>query len=443
MARHFIAALGKGSYKDTTYHYGNFEHKSAYVQESLCNLIYENKQPGDKITILLTDEAKEENWLARNGYEDKPGLKEILKENFSHCDIKTQYIPTGANKEELDKIFDIVFGCIEEKDDIYFDTTHCLRHLPIFILSVLYYAKVLKDIKISSIYYGAFELKTEGEGDDSSRTPIFDLIEYIHMLDWSMAAQMFIKYGNANMMNDVYNEQKAKADNDTKRLIGPVGDVVKSLMHFTNCIQTSRGKNLDNKQKGKAKKSIYNAYKGFNNNYQEIKKQDAKVIKPLKSLFGKALDSTKEFDVTTNLGTGIATVQWCIDKGFTQQGLTALEETIKTYVCFKYSLDETTKGSREGIAKGALNLRNHNKGKKFEDADTSRVEEEHMEDVKRIYNAVSDEVVSISQKVSNARNDINHFGFKADPVKYNDLQKSLVESFNEFKEIIETEQINL
>ena len=442
MARHFIAALGTTSYKDTIYYYEDFEHKSAYVQESLCNLIFQDKQDGDKITILLTKEAREENWLARKGHEDKLGLKEILENDFSHCDIEPLEIPTGDDKEELDEIFDIVFDCIEEKDEIYFDTTHCLRHLPIFILSVLYYARVLKDINISSIYYGAFQKRTEGKENELSRSPIFDLIEYIHILDWSMAAQMFIEYGNANMMNDVYNDQKAKTDNETKRMLAPVGKTVKSLMHFTNCIQTSRGKNLRNAG-GKEEASIDSAYKAFNKNYQNMSKQDQKAIKPLKPLFGKVLDSTKEFDVKTNLGTGLATVQWCIDKGFTQQGLTALEETIKTFVCLKYGLSETSKDCREKIAKRALNLRNYDKRNKVKGSKASKAENEYTEDVKKVYNGLSDEVVDISHKVSEARNNINHFGFNPNVFKYKNLQKKLEKCFEEFKVIIEKEQINL
>lgn len=442
MARHFIAALGTTTYYDTIYYYEDFEYECAYVQESLCNLIFKNKQDGDKITILLTKEAEELNWLARKGHDDKPGLKKILEDNFSHCNLEVRSIPTGDDKEELDEIFDIVFDCIEEKDDIYFDTTNCLRHLPIFILSVLYYAKVLKGINISSIYYGAYKNGPDDKGNELSRSPIFDLTEYIHMLDWSMAAQMFIKYGNANMMNDVYNEQKAKTDNKTKRLLGPVDKVVKSLMHFTNCIQTSRGKNLCN-VRGREKASIDSAYKSFNRNYQQMNKQEVKTIRPLKSLFGKVLDSTKEFDVKTNLGTGLATVQWCIDKGFTQQGLTALEETIKTFVCLKYGLSETSNDCREKIAKRAVNLRNHNRGEKFENADISWVEEEHKKVIKEVYNGLSGEVVDLSNKVSQARNNINHFGFNQDRLSYEKLQKHLEESFDKFKVIIEKEQINL
>lgn len=438
MARHFIAALGTTTYYDTIYYYEDFEYECAYVQESLCNLIFKNKQDGDKITILLTKEAEELNWLARKGHDDKPGLKKILEDNFSHCNLEVRSIPTGDDKEELDEIFDIVFDCIEEKDDIYFDTTNCLRHLPIFILSVLYYAKVLKGINISSIYYGAYKKGPDDKGNELSRSPIFDLTEYIHMLDWSMAAQMFIKYGNANMMHDVYNEQKLKGDIESRKELTILGDAVKSLMHFTNCILTSRGMSIDrtsvNCNKGR-EASIEDSYKTFKGDYQKIEENNAKTINPIKPLFKVVLDSTEQFDVKNNLDTGLATVQWCIDKGFTQQGLTALEETIKTYICFKYGYDETEEHNREDIAKRALNLRNYDKRNKVKGSKASKAENEYTEDVKKVYNDLSDKIVKLSNDVSVVRNNINHFGYNKDILSYKKLHQNLEKYFNDFKEI--------
>ena len=66
---------------------------------------------------------------------------------------------------------------------------------------------------------------------------------------------------------------------------------------------------------------------------------------PLLRLFDKIEEDVKIFDrkcyvikddrkvYLENTATGMAAVQWAINKSLTQQGFTALEETIKTYIC--------------------------------------------------------------------------------------------------------------
>ncbi|NMA80126.1 MAG: TIGR02221 family CRISPR-associated protein [Clostridiales bacterium] len=438
MARHFISALGTNYYKEAIYYYEGSEHKCRYLQEALGNIIFKDKRDDDKITVLLTKEARDKNWEIPKDKSNVRGLKETLESNFEGCIIETLDLPKGRDKDEFDDIFNRVFECIDEGDDIYFDITYCFRHLPIFILSVLYYAKVLKKTNIRSIYYGAYDMAPEAEGNELKRAPIFDLIEYIHILDWSMAAQMFIKYGNANMMHDVYNEQKLKGDIESRKELTILGDAVKSLMHFTNCILTSRGMSIDrtsvNCNKGR-EASIEDSYKTFKGDYQKIEENNAKTINPIKPLFKVVLDSTEQFDVKNNLDTGLATVQWCIDKGFTQQGLTALEETIKTYICFKYGYDETEAHNREYIAKRALNLRNYDKRNKVKGSKASKAENEYTEDVKKVYNDLSDKIVKLSNDVSVVRNNINHFGYNKDILSYKKLHQNLEKYFNDFKEI--------
>ena len=50
-----------------------------------------------------------------------------------------------------------------------------------------------------------------------------------------------------------------------------------------------------------------------------------------------------------NTATGMAAVQWAIDKNLTQQGFTALEETIKTYLCEAYEIPAGDRAERDGI----------------------------------------------------------------------------------------------
>ena len=45
----------------------------------------------------------------------------------------------------------------------------------------------------------------------------------------------------------------------------------------------------------------------------------------------------------------MAVTAWSIENGMIQQGYTSLEETIKTWICHNYELNEVDERNREGI----------------------------------------------------------------------------------------------
>ena len=97
MGRHFISVLGTGMYSETNYCYEGKNVKTPFVQEALLDMLFEEAKPGDKVSIFLTDQAKEKNWESRE-YTEKErenaekngrvlpeisvGLKEILTPKY-------------------------------------------------------------------------------------------------------------------------------------------------------------------------------------------------------------------------------------------------------------------------------------------------------------------------------------------------------------------------
>lgn len=441
MARHFLSVLGIVDYGLTTYSLKGKQSNTKYIQEALLDLVFEELREDDKISIFVTDEARNKNWTPENG----DGLYKILNEKASICECEPIKIPKGSNEEQLMEMFEIIYERINDNDEVYFDITNGLRSIPMFALTILSYARVLKNIKIGGIYYGAFE-----RGKDI--TPVFDMTAYMSILDWATSAELMIKYGNANMMQDTYSEHKNLTDNEIKDQLHPFGKSINSITHFTNCIQTSRGKTISGNSKSNGKKeqsSISDAYKGFLKKYRVASEKKAYMIEPLKPLFEKIIESTKQFDTESNLETGLATIQWCIEKGFIQQGFTAFDETIKTYICNMFGLDETCKFYREYVSKFALNLNkwteeNRDKTeeikKKYKSFDMKEKklmgEDEYVKLVEKIHSSIEKELFGISKSVSDDRNDINHFGFSNSGKPYNKLQEILEENYAKFIKII-------
>jgi len=113
-------------------------------------------------------------------------------------------------------------------------------------LVVLNYAKVIKNINILGIYYGAFEAR-----DKDGVAPVFELKEFDRFLEWSYAINSFVKFGDSRQIFDfVYREKEY----DEK--YREAYNFAKKLNTFTDAINTCKGIVLDNPQK-----SVYAAYK--------------------------------------------------------------------------------------------------------------------------------------------------------------------------------------
>lgn len=477
MGRKFISVLGVNDYRECVYFDDNKKVKTRFIQEALLDMYFEDIQPDDKIYIFLTEKARECNWIGvreqkvrglesiikeknlenfeevekllkyQECWKDSKkqiktiGLEEILKEKYSQAEIKAISICEGSSEEELWSIFEKILENIDDDEEIIFDITHGFRSIPMQALIVLNYAKVIKNIKILGIYYGAFEAQKDGNA------PIFNLSVYNEIFDWISAANSFINYGNSNQISDLYEQLRRRKAKEKDYSIGSLSHFVQSVNCFTNCIQASRGKisySEDCKNnRTRMGKSTHVAAIGIKDSLDKLIQENKKILKPLAPLFEKIENRVQGFYAESNLQIGLATVRWCINYGLIQQGYTAFEETIKTYLCNKYNMDEFTENTRDRIVKKAINDMTDNikeskntreiqeeKCKKFSS-------EENLLQYINIVKTIPEEIVKLSSKVSTFRNDMSHFGFTNKFSTYNVLKEELEKSFNEFEVMID------
>lgn len=499
--RHFIAVLGTGRYKASIYSLQGREAKATlYVQEALIELAMGELQEEDKITIFLTEMARKMNWENREYTEQdrvdhekigtvRLGLKSVLQDRFGKDKVEEFSIPEGKNEEELDVIFKTMYGCIEKEEEVYFDITHGLRNIPMQALVVLNYARALKNITIAGIYYGAFEVNKseEREGRTIPIAPVLNLNKYSEILDWTSAAEEFVHTGNCvqagnlyQREHDKYVEQIKMAENNEKRQeaiaqkmeVGVVGNAINCIQKLMDCINTGRG--YEFKKEGE-QKSIRNAYEKFQESIKDLDNKKLDYIKPLKPLLEIMLQQTSIFEDSQTMGEfGIAATQWAVEHKMTQQGLTALEETIKTIQCEKFDMDPLDIDLREYVVKKgmmALSIELQNKANRenrkmkeimedvdecfysdvvsnwegiveqefntenISDAEKKKKREKKKQQVlelgRRFIHMVSLDMVMLSMEVSNTRNDINHFGMRKNAMTSDDLQSKLEEVYQE------------
>lgn len=419
MAKKFLSFLGTTNYKECTYKFDESskgKYYSKFIQEALIKTACKDWIRKDTAVIFLTEEARNKNWY--NIENEERRLKTILGD--VHINVKDIPIPDGKSEGEIWEIFDIVSNQIDENDEIIFDITHSFRSIPMLALVVLNYVKVVKNAKILGIYYGAYEAK-----DSENIAPVFDLTPLDEILEWSQAVNTFLKYGNSGHLKDI-SVERLKPDLSKEQWARDTKQFINSLNNLTMCLYTCRGMTISGK--GSSHKSIPAASQLVKDNLQKIKTIDENnQIKPLVPLMEKIENRIDIFDKDDNLRSGIATVKWCIDNNLVQQAYTALDETMKTYVCMKFNLDPTNYNHREEIAQKSLKI----KALKI-DENKWRVKEKYRKEVKEIVAQLDDELISLSQKISNRRNDINHFGFRHDAVEYECLAKDVEECYKEF-----------
>ena len=459
LVKHFISTLGTGGYTEGDYVCERGRCRTAFVQEASLKLGLESQV--DRITVCLTDEAEATNWIGRinSSGEREKGLKAILEEQYGKEKIEIIKMNKGDSTKATDETFDRIYRSIQENEEIYFDITHGFRYFPMLVLTVLEYAKVTKNITVGGIYYGEFVRPENGEPVD---WPWYDLTYYSDILSWSNAADAFVRYGHSNQINDLMHKLAARDRLKYQEL----NKLVQSLNNITQCIDVGRGKNGGNKGN-----SIEAAYIQYKEQYEKFDKKDFADVKPLEILMEKIDQKVDVLKVDSNLSTGLSVVRWSLENDMIQQGYTALEETIKTYVCGLVQVDDTTKLYRDDFVKSIITkLKIENQGRKKAEGEDERERwyqawleemnrkngfknfynknEEHEQTEKkikrmgkRLIRVIPYEVVQISSAVSEKRNDINHFGFNESPVKYIRFKTELEKRYNELLKIIQENPI--
>ena len=468
MPNHFIAALGTSCYNTCNYQLNDKTVTTSFIQKALLNMLSFGQ--GDKVTILLTKSARKINWedsiysakdisaLKRFASEGevlpeeggkKEGLRSIIQRNFPSVTVNDITIPDGKTEDEIWRTFEIVYKQIGEKDDIYFDITNGFRSLPMLAMTILNYSKVLKKVSIKGIYYGALEAKDKSTGI----VPVFNLTACNDIMDWTVAADNFIHYGNSDRIGELCKNSSDKAFTKAWK------NKLRKVVNLTNCIETSRGMEKDSASN--KENSIKKAYVEFKDSPLQAQNSDSveKIVLPL---YQKIEERASVFDKKSNFEIGMATVEWSIQNGMIQQGFTALLETIKTFLCNQYGMGEHDFETRELVVANVLNtVKRCNNAMKseidsiflreqalekeevyqdlwkyFRDENTAECVSSCKDKARQLAFEVPKSLFFLYGEIGDYRNDMNHFGFKKQPKKPDTLHKKLKECYHQFLNIV-------
>ncbi|MGQ9518388.1 MAG: TIGR02221 family CRISPR-associated protein [Anaerolineae bacterium] len=185
MARRLMAFLGKGNYSEVYYAVNGRRHQTRYAPAALAHLL---EPPPDDVLVFATDEAER-----MHGNVLRQELGDILR---------LVRIPAGGKEVEMWEVFNIVTQQVEPNDELIFDITHSFRSLPFLSFLALAFLRVTKQVKVAGVYYGAYDARDM----ETNTAPFFNLTPFVDLLDWTVAADRFIRFGDGRDL-----AQKVKA----------------------------------------------------------------------------------------------------------------------------------------------------------------------------------------------------------------------------------------
>ncbi len=407
----FISILGTTNYEITKYFWKEKSNnvETRFIQKATLDLICTDFQSSDQCLIFVTSKSLEKNWnKLENELSDLKGKFEII-----HTEI-----PNGNNEEEIWKIFQIIYDSINNDDELYVDITHSLRYLPMLLFVLLNYLKVLKNVKVNSLTYGNFV------GSDANNfSPIIDLLPLIELQDWTIAANNFIQYGNANMIVELTKKEIKPILRETKG--GNIGasnlrEFSDILKEFTESISTARGKYVYEK----------NFVDDVNRKLNIIKPSNG-VIPQLNPILDKISEKISTF-TSSPIERILNAVKWCIDHELYQQAYSFLIEGLITKFCVDNCLNVDDVKDRELVScAGRIVIQKiESQEDKWEGGCRERIEitRKLIQYFSKRKNYVND-----LARISDLRNDFMHAGFRKNSTHSNNLIQTLKTSFEKLK----------
>ncbi|MDQ7785805.1 MAG: TIGR02221 family CRISPR-associated protein [Desulfomonilaceae bacterium] len=420
MAKVYISVLGVSPYKVCTYHLGDHigPRDVRFVQESTVSLFCGDWTENDRILIFTTDEAKKRNWH-ENGHNDGcPGLERRLQMLNLPMVPQCVRIPDGTKEEEIWDIFLTIDKHLHAGDEVIFDVTHAFRSIPMLAIVVLQYAKVIKNVVLKGIYYGALEALGKFKEIDSiplekRHVPIFDLTPFSNLLDWSLAIDRFLGAGDASPACSLAGLTSTCDPTDTSLGDGDFSEmagIAEALNGFSKALSACRGP------------EIAPAVAALKEQIDLSEEKD--LHPPFKPLLERVRAEIAAFD-GDEVRDGIRAARWCRDHNLIQQGYTILQESIITHLTKSANRNSKKHFHRDVASKAIFIFR-----KKLPQESWDETASKHPDMINSYVQllAAMPELATVFGELSRYRNDLNHAGY-TDKSKTGDEFKAELDGF--------------
>lgn len=391
-----------------------------FFQEALVDFYPEI----DTLYVLLTPTAefKKPEELSQSNWE-------MLQDSLTgQVDLQViRDIPENHNENDIWVIFDKITEHIEEGDRVLFDITHGFRSLPVLALIAVSYLRVVRNVKIEGIVYGAFQ-------PGKNEAPVVDLLPLVSLLEWTTATDQFIKTGNgkdlANLLKQVVPSNEELRDQPETRPIRThltkAAEAIESVslaLAITRPIETMEAScDLESRLR-EAMPTLEKRAKPFTLLVDRVIQEQGQF----------ALNDPKSQDVlVTNLWLQLKMIDWYLHHDQIVQAATLAREWIISVLVLRFNQPMFQLSGGRDTVESALNNGTEIRKKEPRPITPSPLDQafEALPNVEQLTTTWS--------KMTSLRNDIAHVGMNLDPCSAKKLRKQAQKLYPELKGIADT-----
>lgn len=187
MRRIYISFLGAGDYDPAVYyikHKNKKAYRTNYVQAAELQL--SGTDYFDKIFLVMTKTSKKKNFNLLKSELSKLGIDKVHGINITE----------DLNPENHWSWFEEILFHIDNGDELTVDLTHGFRIIPIVFSNALNFLQKAKNIKLKSVYYGAYE-------SNKDLSPIIDVKEFYIINEWTDAVSRLVEDADPGKLGEV------------------------------------------------------------------------------------------------------------------------------------------------------------------------------------------------------------------------------------------------
>lgn len=362
-----LSFLGTGRYEAVKYKLHNQVHETQFFVEALCAFY-----PQHRAHVVMTGEAYAKH---------NEALQQV-------CSYDVISIPSGKNEDELWMMFTALADAIPEQAQLIVDVTHGFRSQPMLALATCIYLRTAKNVDIQGIFYGAFDAR-----DENNIAPVFDLTPFLDLIDWSVSAQQFVRYGNAIPMRDllqgIHKQTYAEQAAYKARKLSSVGE---RLADLSNALALVRPSEVLERAEEVAS-AIHEAQEDL----QHVMK-----TKPFSLLLEKITEHTQPF-------------AYAQSELFSEDGLAAQSDMLRFYIETEQYTQAVTL-ARELLISKVCFLDNLDPHKQRSQAEGKLFQLKQTLQAGGNLKAEERALTQLWDSVSHLRNDINHAGMRLKPI---------------------------
>ncbi|MEM5947014.1 TIGR02221 family CRISPR-associated protein [Spirochaetia bacterium 38H-sp] len=416
MAICFLTFLGTGNYEKVRYQCpDNSIIKTAYAQIAIINTYKDElKDKNSKVIVFVTKEARSRHW------DTETGLNRELEEYIPADKIFAVDISSVIDEQSVWQLFDNIFNSIPYGSDILLDITHAFRSIPMLGLVIINYARIVKNIDIKGIYYGAYDREL------TEPYKIIELTQVDRLLQWSNAVNSYANTGNAYHIDLLANQIMKNIKTDLEKMqAASERSLAHSLKKIWPILSTCRIKEIINGR----------VFIDIKKKIEELHNQDVSYIKPLSTLHSQIEDTILDF-APDSIGNILLAVRLCIKYDLIQQAITLLQEGLITIILYNIDIDYNARNNREAVNRFFTYLAkpdtNNTHPKEEEPYKETGKELDKHEYIKKF--------IKPCNWLKDLRNDINHAGLTEQKINPETFMTNIKKIFRDILEVLSTEK---